>query len=141
MEPLVISVVDCNVKHGLEAQGADHPDHESQALMFPTNVKYIFEDDEESLVEEEYDGVENVIVVEANANLEVTRVEVISDDYKLLKFETAEDDELMISAVSKFEPLDRETWDQPLEKLVEIYRCRNEQLERLYETLVADSRD
>ncbi|SCU78669.1 LANO_0A03598g1_1 [Lachancea nothofagi CBS 11611] len=138
MDAFVVTVVDRNVKHGLApALKFGHPDHESQALMFACNVKYIFEDDEESVAEGDDGGIENVVVIETNGGLKVTNVELISERFKLLEYETAEDDnhEVVISAMSKFEGLGEEFRELPLERLVEIYRLRNDQLESLFNTL------
>ncbi|SCU91641.1 LAFA_0F04962g1_1 [Lachancea sp. 'fantastica'] len=137
MEPCIVTVLDCNVKHGSigPVTGAPHPDHETTAMMFPTNVKYVFEDDEDLEVEHEGDGIENVVVVETNAELEVTHVELISDRFKQLSWETTEDDphELHLRVMSRFEPLENE--DLPLEELIRVYKIRNDQLHSLFNTL------
>ncbi|SCU93779.1 LAME_0F04962g1_1 [Lachancea meyersii CBS 8951] len=139
MDPFIITAVDCNVKHEVMAMNGDggrHPDHETTAMTFPTNVKYVFEDDEDLSVDHEDEEIGNVVVVETNANLEVTHVELISDRFKQLSWETAQDDnqELHMRVISRFEPL-LEADDLPLEKLMEIYQKRNEQLNNLFNTL------
>ncbi|CEP61201.1 Atg31p LALA0_S02e09010g [Lachancea lanzarotensis] len=137
MEPFIVTVLDCNVKHGLVSpvSGIPHPDHETTAMMFPTNVKYVFEDDEELVVEHEEDGIENVVVVETNAELEVTHVELISDRFKQLSWNTTQDDphELHMRVLSRFESLEDE--ELPLEELIRIYKTRNDQLHSLFNTL------
>ena len=137
IEPYIVTVEDRNVKHELSetVETSTHPDHESQAIMFLTNVKYIFEDDEEPLHEQEEDAaIENVVVIEASENLEVKQVELISDEFKQLGFQVRDGSEVAIEALSQFE-MPAAPEQLPLERLFQLYRTQNDQLHSLFNTL------
>ncbi|CUS21596.1 LAQU0S03e06238g1_1 [Lachancea quebecensis] len=136
VEPFTVTVVDRNVKHQIENGAGEegHPDHELQGVMFATNVKYIFEDDEEPLPEQEDPAIENVVIIEADESLRVTQVELISDQFKQLGFEVHDGNEVSIDALSRFET-PRQLGSLPLEKLVQLYKLQNDQLHSLFNTL------
>lgn len=133
MEPFVITVTDKSIIHELESrsQSSKHPDHDSQALMFPTNIRYIFEDDEPE--QDEDPQVENVIVAEVEKDMRVKHVELISDEYQLLSYQSTGENELELEAVSKFQNVHSQ--NLPLKKLIELYKRQNEQLDSLFNTL------
>nr|4P1W_B Chain B, Atg31 [Lachancea thermotolerans CBS 6340]4P1W_E Chain E, Atg31 [Lachancea thermotolerans CBS 6340]5JHF_B Chain B, KLTH0C07942p [Lachancea thermotolerans CBS 6340]5JHF_E Chain E, KLTH0C07942p [Lachancea thermotolerans CBS 6340] len=136
LEPFTVTVVDRNVKHQVEGEPEEegHPDHEVQGVMFATNVKYIFEDDQELLPEQEDPAIENVVIIEADESLRVTQVELISDQFKQVGYEVRDGNEVCIDALSRFET-PRQLGNLPLEKLVQLYKLQNDQLHSLFNTL------
>ncbi|CAI4055053.1 hypothetical protein N7582_000234 [Saccharomyces uvarum] len=108
---ITVTVYDKNVKHKLEeniknskktsnndlptynneSKGADGSDY----AMFPTNIKYLFEDDEGDTadlggtaltagIDKEEDELENVIIVQLNESGSLEDVTLVSDQYELL---------------------------------------------------------
>ncbi|SCU84055.1 LAMI_0C06018g1_1 [Lachancea mirantina] len=134
MIPFTLTVHDRNVSHTLATTntGAQHPDHASKAISFPTNIRYVFEDDEDFVAEEDAD-IENILIVEVDPNLKVTQVELISDEYQLLSFESQADNELELDVLSRFCTL--ETESQDLDELMQIYKTQNEQLNSIFNAL------
>ncbi|EJS44302.1 cis1p [Saccharomyces arboricola H-6] len=112
---ITVTVYDKNVKHRLEenvknkkslskndpltynseAKGIDGSDY----AMFPTSIKYIFEDnDEESIdssdaaltagIDKDEDELENVIIVQLDESGTLEDITLISDQYELLSHRT-----------------------------------------------------
>ncbi|CAG61687.1 uncharacterized protein GVI51_K11517 [Nakaseomyces glabratus] len=88
MEPLSLTVYDRNIWHLFKKEEG------APQAMFPTNIKYIFEDDDDvadvdDLVfqQQQPDSeLENVIIVEIDGAGQLENVELISDQYEMLSY-------------------------------------------------------
>lgn len=113
--------------------------------MFPTNVKYIFEDDEiinTNLISNDIinDENENVIIIDMEANGYVSDVHMISDNYQLLSYKTNTDynnkkedkevlfGDLSLNVLSRFKHEKGIGERKDLDDLVNLYISQNEQL-------------
>lgn len=141
MEPLTLTVYDRNVKHTLNdgSQSSTHrtPDGNSHA-MFPTNIRYLFEDDDTSLTpieSENNNGIENIIIVSLEEAGTLGDVELISDQFEMLSYKGVSSgsdqvvDDLELEVVSEFTDLTNLVHDLPLDELIRLYVTQNEQMQ------------
>ena len=143
MQPLTITVYDRNVRHMLSDgnQSSSHytPDGNSHA-MFPTNIRYVFEDDDTNLTpieSENDDGIENVIIVKLEESGTLSGVELISDQFEMLSYKggTSGSDQMVddveLEVVSRFTALSHLVDDLPLDELIRLYIIQNEQMQTI----------
>ncbi|CAR25587.1 hypothetical protein ZYGR_0A01520 [Zygosaccharomyces rouxii] len=143
MHPLTITVYDRNVRHMLsdDNQSSSHhtPDGNSHA-MFPTNIKYVFEDDDTSLApteSENDDGIENMIIVNLEESGTLSGVELISDQFEMLSYKGVTSgndpmvDDVELEVVSQFTDLSNLVHDLPLDELIRLYVIQNEQMQTI----------
>ncbi|CCK71549.1 Atg31p KNAG_0H01360 [Huiozyma naganishii CBS 8797] len=156
MDPITLCVNDKNVCQALSPQNQSWKDSLSESptyrqsigkSMFPTNIKYIF--DGEEICNKE-DDAENVIILEMSEGGQVESVEMISDDFELLRFKNNGENPLLdttvqgnklnidleLDVVSKFRELSEITADLSLEELVNVYKIQNEQLRSIYNSIM-----
>lgn len=147
MDPLTITVYDRNVRYmlndGNQSSGYRTPDGSTHA-MFPTNMKYIFENDDDG-DEQEADtdeGIENVIIVHLEQSGALTSVQLISDRFELLSYKRGiastinedkekenRDQDVELDVVSQFCDLSPYVHDLPLDELIRLYTIQNEQMQ------------
>lgn len=130
----------------------------TENTSFPSNIKYIFEEEpdpphEETFDVPENDCIENVIVVNLDDTHDVKSVELLSDNFELLSFykENASEDEqgltgtdpntqgdmnqpgqvcIGLDVLSKFKH--SESLEKlPLKELITLYNMQNEQMQKL----------
>lgn len=143
MDALDITVYDKNVRYllndGNQSNSHRTPDGGLNA-MFPTNVKYIFEDDADAVGEAIADEtIENVIIVHIQESGALDDVELISDQYELLNFRkgnvgtsTSEESlDIELDVLSQFCDLSTMVSDLPLGDLIRLYTIQNEQLQTI----------
>ncbi|KAL3232257.1 Citrinin resistance protein, mitochondrial [Nakaseomyces bracarensis] len=92
-EPVSLTVYDRNIWHLFKKGPAVG---ETPQAMFPTNIRYIFDDDEDISIPtpsnnginmtNEADGVENVIILNIDEKGDLENVELISDNYEMLSY-------------------------------------------------------
>ncbi|CCC67602.1 hypothetical protein NCAS_0A10440 [Naumovozyma castellii] len=124
-------------------------------VTFPTNIKYIFEDDEEhekvigldtTSLGSSKDTIENVIVVQLDENGAFEDVDLISENYILLDVIKSEDTvdenknisrnhDIELQVLSKFRDLSPIANDLPLDDMISLYRIQNEQIETICNSL------
>lgn len=143
MEPLTITVYDRNVKYmlGDGSQSSSHrtPDANSHAI-FPTNIKYVFEDDDASVTgmgSENDENVENVLVVNLDESGALDGVELISDRLQILSYKGVSSgndqviNDIELEVVSEFADLSNLVHDLPLDELIRLYVIQNEQMQTI----------
>lgn len=140
MDPFTFTFFDDNVSHQLYADTdpSTHPDHASSALTFGTNIRYIFEDDQDQPLGEEQEvkndeGIENVVIMQLDDCLNISNMELISDNYQLLSYESHTDNHVSLQVLSKFEELVDE--HLTLEELRSLYSTQNKQLQKIISLL------
>ncbi|AGO14202.1 AaceriAER409Cp [[Ashbya] aceris (nom. inval.)] len=142
MEPFVItaSECDCNSAHSarLSKDGYTLSDDLSHETMFLTNVKYIFDGEEDHIddntMPETNTEIMNVVVVELDETLEIRNVELISDEYQLLGYSNEADNDLKLTILSEF-PAEPAPENGDLAKLVSRYQHQNKHLKHMLEDL------
>lgn len=143
MDPLTITVYDRNVKHmlGDSSQSNSHrtPDANSHA-MFPTNIKYVFEDDDEILTTVDAannESVENILILNLDDSGALEGVELISDHFQILSYKGVANgnnnvvDDIELEVVSEFADLSVLARDLPLDELIKLYVIQNEQMQTI----------
>lgn len=143
LRPLTFTVYDRNVRHmlsyGNESSSHYTPDGNSHA-MFPTNIKYVFEDDDTSLTpveSENDDGIENIILVNLEESGTLSGVELISDQFEMLSYKGVTNgndqmiDDVELEVVSQFTDLSHLVHDLPLDELIKLYMIQNEQMQTI----------
>lgn len=143
MDPLTIIVYDRNVKHTLgdSSQSTSHrtPDANSHA-MFPTNIKYVFEDDDALLTTvdaENNESVENILILNLDDSGALEGVELISDHFQILSYKGIANgndqvvDDVELEVVSEFADLSVLARDLPLDELIKLYVIQNEQMQTI----------
>ncbi|AQZ16050.1 CIS1 (YDR022C) [Zygosaccharomyces parabailii] len=143
MDPLTIIVYDRNVKHTLgdSSQSTSHrtPDANSHA-MFPTNIKYVFEDDDAILTivdAENNESVENILILNLDDSGALEGVELISDHFQILSYKGIANgndqvvDDVELEVVSEFADLSVLARDLPLDELIKLYVIQNEQMQTI----------
>ncbi|EDO19260.1 hypothetical protein Kpol_1036p2 [Vanderwaltozyma polyspora DSM 70294] len=120
--------------------------------MFPTKIKYIFEDDDDQSIESnEENGIDNVIIIDLDNNHSLENVTLLSDGYELLSFkenklptpgERSDKQELKdicneieIDVISQFRDLSKVSKNLSLDDLIKIYALQNEQIRTISDTL------
>ncbi|AEY97397.1 FAER409Cp [Eremothecium gossypii FDAG1] len=142
MEPFVItaSECDCNSAHSsrVSKDGYALSDELSNETMFLTQVKYIFEGEEDHIddntMQEINTDIVNVVIVELDETLEIKNVELISDEYQLLGFSNDADNDLNLTILSEF-PADVSPETRDLGKLVTRYQHQNKHLKHMLQEL------
>ncbi|SJM83270.1 related to Autophagy-related protein 31 [Zygosaccharomyces bailii] len=143
MDPLTIIVYDRNVKHTLgdSSPSTSHrtPDANSHA-MFPTNIKYVFEDDDALLTTvdaENNESVENILILNLDDSGALEGVELISDHFQILSYKGIANgndqvvDDVELEVVSEFADLSVLARDLPLDELIKLYVIQNEQMQTI----------
>ncbi|QLG71839.1 hypothetical protein HG535_0C01880 [Zygotorulaspora mrakii] len=143
MEPLDLTVYDKNIRytlsHGDQSSTHQTPDDGLNA-MFPTNIKYIFEEDADNVELAVADEtIENVIIIYLGESGALEDVEVISDRYELLGFRKrtlgtnneAETYDIELDVLSEFSDLSTIASELSLNDLIKLYTTQNEQLQAI----------
>lgn len=144
VQPLTITVYDRNVRHmlsdGNESSSHHTPDGNSHA-MFPTNIRYVFEDDDTGLTaleSENDDAIENMIIVNLEDSGDLSEVELISDQFEMLSYKGMSSgtndqitDDIELEVVSRFADLSDLVQDLPLDELIKLYVIQNEQMQTI----------
>ncbi|AQZ17677.1 CIS1 (YDR022C) [Zygosaccharomyces parabailii] len=143
MDPLTITVYDRNVKHmlGDSSQSNSHrtPDANSHA-MFPTNIEYVFEDDDAILTGVDAannESVENILILNLDDSGALEGVELISDHFQILSYKGVANgnnhivDDIELEVVSEFADLSVLARDLPLDELIKLYVIQNEQMQTI----------
>lgn len=149
-EPIFITITDKNV-----AYDNVNNDIESNLLnndgkkMFLTNIKYIFDDDDPLLINEETNigfdhandrDIDNVFMVNMHSLTNIDNIELISDKFKLLNYNLWSKEEknidfdnldLEIDVISQFQDLTKKSDELTLNELIDLYRIQNEQIKSM----------
>lgn len=136
MKPYTISVFDSS-KNSSNKYSADNESHED---LFLTNIKYLFDDDNDLNIEElrlsdSENEIEHVIVLEINVDSTISDIEVVSDRFQLIDFKLESENDIRLNVLSEFssEIEDKDTIS--LEKLIYEYKVRNRHLYKLISDL------
>ncbi|CCE65666.1 hypothetical protein TPHA_0M00910 [Tetrapisispora phaffii CBS 4417] len=155
----VITVLDTNISHIIK-NGGQHKaeetslnlfkghNHLNKALSFPTNIRYIFEDDDNELEINNLKGtideldIENIIVIDLDTDNSLQKVQLISDKYELLSYKEKScnenstnpkisEKEIELKVLSQFKEFEHIPEQYSLEDLIKLYAIQNEQIEEL----------
>lgn len=148
MQPLTLTVYDRNVRYllndGNQSSSYRTPEGCSHAI-FPTNMHYIFESDEDEQEENDADdSIENFIILHMEETGALNYAELISDHYELLSYNKgisgtggeesaleSQNQDFELEVVSQFCDLTPFVHDLPLSELIRLYTIQNEQLQTI----------
>lgn len=164
MEPITLSVDDSNIIYKINRNennnrlddSTDNIDPNGNAhIMFPTNIKYIFDDeiDEPSHFDsimniDSHDEIENVIVIKIDESYRLEDVELISENFELLSFnkdnlsntfdkmkdqgsDSTDHMGIELEVVSKFNDIGSMVDDLSLDELINLYTIQSEQIKKI----------
>lgn len=94
MEPIIITIQDKNVVHSLDSFTINHriasqsTSVVNSRITFPTNIKYIFQDDnyEDAELMKSNEDVDNLVIVQLDELGILENVEIVSDNFGLLDY-------------------------------------------------------
>ncbi|CDH10302.1 related to Autophagy-related protein 31 [Zygosaccharomyces bailii ISA1307] len=126
---------------GDSSQSNSHrtPDANSHA-MFPTNIEYVFEDDDAILTGVDAannESVENILILNLDDSGALEGVELISDHFQILSYKGVANgnnhivDDIELEVVSEFADLSVLARDLPLDELIKLYVIQNEQMQTI----------
>lgn len=165
IEVPIVAVHDKNVYNMLDNKGSsdnmiDHTELNDittdNKIMFPTKIRYIFEDDERNNLvkndeKENNSDIENVILIDLDSSNYLENVMLLSDKFELLSFKENKTQQLNnignngefsnlrnaieLNVVSQFRDLSNVTNDLSLSELIKIYAIQNQQIETLFNSI------
>ncbi|AET39767.1 Atg31p Ecym_4754 [Eremothecium cymbalariae DBVPG len=137
----IIAVDESAAEHvSVTADKADcsYPERTVQNAMFLTNVRYIFEDDEDYNLDERTmvdEDVENVVVVDLDEFLNLRSVELISERFQMLNYSLGTENEITLKVLSQFPAEVENAENRGLDELIYRYRKQNRALQYLIDGL------
>lgn len=135
MEGLFFIVTDANSKESAKTTALPSAQDElysPDSVWFLNNVSYIFQDDEDVDTKEHLD-YENVVVVDGDINGNISKVELISENWQLLSFEQNENENWV--SLNVMSELKENANTRNLQKLAQLYHERNSQLRKLIDSI------
>ncbi|AMD21597.1 HFL259Wp [Eremothecium sinecaudum] len=122
--------------------GIPHPDDSARDAVFLTNIKHIFDDDDDYTINlgelgpiDSDDDIEHVILIQVDSQSEVKKVELISDEFQLLNYELESKNDLVLNILSKFPTEIPNENSVELSELIARYRMQNNHLAKLINDL------
>ncbi|CCH62238.1 hypothetical protein TBLA_0G03010 [Henningerozyma blattae CBS 6284] len=143
MDGIFLTVQDKNISSSAHLIEQSVDDLNNTKCMYPTNIKYIFEEDDDvpdiALLNESNDSnIENIIIIDIESSGYVSDIQLISDHFQLLSYkDTMEESEtydtppycdIKLDVLSRFEEMKGIGERVSLDDLVKLYLIQNEQL-------------
>lgn len=151
LEPIAITITDKNIKY-INSTNEEKNNNDGKQ-MFLTNIKYIFDDDDPLLINDDTnigfenannDNIENILMINMKSLTEINNIELISDKFKLLdynlwsqngKITDFNDLDLEIDVLSLFQDWKNEGNEFTLNELIDLYKIQNTQLKLMMNNL------